>query len=161
MIFPNYFVLCEYAVCVAFLAIGAWIFRVSRNKPDQVQTALRILSVMLLAAGWLVALLHFASAGNDSYSPPIYSPDRKHAIRIDQWNRGPVSGGNWVVLYSFHGLIVDRIAHGEWKSLGPESVKWAGNSEIAITWKDFRTPYWCESAQTIVVRCDPPPPKSQ
>jgi hypothetical protein len=156
MIFPDYYALRVYVMCFALLACGVWMFRAGGRKSFRFQIPLRILAVLFIAIGSLFTLVAIISPGTISRSAPIYSPDRKHAIRITTFDLGATGGGTFVDLYSFHGLIEKRIANGEWKSLGPEDVKWIGNAELSLTFrKQFRPPYWCMNAQSIEVRCDP------
>jgi hypothetical protein len=157
MIFPDYYVLRFYFVCFALVICGVWLFRAGRRKPSHVQTLFRLLAVLFIAIGSLFTLLAIGCDSTDSRSAAIYSPDHEHAIRITTFDLGATGGGTLVDLYSFHGLIENRIATGEWRSLGPEDVKWIGNAEVMISFKKaFRRPDWCESTRSIKVRCDVP-----
>jgi hypothetical protein len=161
MIFPDYFVLRAYAVCLAFLTLGIWMFRAGKGKPLRLQIPLRFFSVLFIGVSSLFLLLSVACGGVTEHSEPIYSPDRKHAIRITINDAGALGGSTVVDLYSFHGLIANRIATGDWTSPKSEDVKWLGNAEVLISYKNgLRPPDKCKSAQSVVVRCDPPPPNS-
>ncbi len=158
MIFPDYYALRIYVICLALLACGVWMFRAGARKAFRFQFLLWLLAFLFIAIGSLFTILAIISPGKDTRSAPIYSPDHKHAIRITVLDLGGTGGGTFVDLYSFHGLIENRIADGEWKSLGPEDVKWIGNAQLFISFrKESGPPYWCKSAQSIEVSCDPPP----
>ncbi len=157
MIFPDYYSLRVYVICFSLLALGVWMFRAGSGKPFPFQIPLRFLAVLFIAIGSIFTLLTIGLSGTNTRSAPIYSPDHQHAIRITLLDLGATGGGTFVDLYSFHGLIENRIANGEWNSLGPEDAKWIGNAELLISFrKESGPPYWCKSAQSIEVHCDPP-----
>jgi hypothetical protein len=160
MIFPDYFTLRVYVLCFALLGGGIWMLRAGARKTFRIQFLLWLPAFLFIAIGSLFTLLTLLiaiRAGANTRSVPIYSPDHNHAIRITAMSRG-TGGLTFVDLYSYYGLVENRIACGEWKSLGPEDVKWAGSAELLISFrKGYGPPYWCESARSINVHCVPPP----
>jgi len=68
--------------------------------------------------------------------PPIYSPDRKMAVRIESFNGEPFSGSTSVMLYSDHGLTVKELLHAGFGLVAQDRVRWTSDTEVSIVSED-------------------------
>jgi hypothetical protein len=150
----NLYEIVVFSFFLALIGLGIWGFRFVRGKKRGVRLTVRAISITLTAVSTLTAFsLSFATLQRQvltSVSAPIYSPDHKHALRIEDF--GDRTGSNThVYLYSHFGFNVNAVFSGSWKSVRPEDISWINDSEISITYRDSKLPYSCASAQHVKV----------
>jgi hypothetical protein len=81
-------------------ACGIWLVR---KKRWPIRLPVRLLSSLLVLVGVLGALFFWVFPNPNSYSVPVYSPNRKFAARVYEYN---ASGfGGQIALWSFSRLM--------------------------------------------------------
>jgi hypothetical protein len=140
-------------ICVLLICLGGWLFWIVKSRRTLIRVPVRIGSLFLVPliaiAGLLIGLVSFS--GN---SEPIYSPDRNHAIRVEDMDEGGTGGEATAVLFSEHGLRWDTIFVGEWKGVEAKDIHWISNDTVLISYYSQQGPYVCASARGIAVRCE-------
>ncbi len=139
--------------------LGVWLFRVVKSRRRLVRLPVEFGSVVLVLLGSVVMLLLTLALtlGQriSTNSAPIYSPDRKFAIRVENTDEGALGGVTSVALYSAHGLQTDVIFRGEWKAVEAKDIHWIGNDSVLIAYHHpSQPPYTCASARGVSVRCE-------
>jgi hypothetical protein len=133
-------------------------FWVVRNKPWPVRIPVRVLSALIMLCGGFLWFIVLSLPGN-SYSAAAYSPNKKTAVRIADYNASGLGGADTSVeLFTFHGLERDVVYFGEWKSVGTDDLRWRNDSELDI-YHDGSM-HNCKSTQHVLVRCIPKAVKS-
>ncbi len=105
--------------------------------------------VGLLAAGFL--FLFSLTVGCHTYSVPLYSPNRKIAARVWDFDQGAIGGHSDVELYSSHGFVTDLVFDGQWKTVVPKDVRWVSDNDLEIHF-EYGTPF-CEGTKYVKVHC--------
>jgi hypothetical protein len=141
-------------ICLGLLIVAVPLFAlwVVRHKKGPIGIALRILSALVAlcaALSWLFVLM---MPWPHVYSAPVYSPKRKLAARIDDYNAGGFGGAyDSVELFTFMGLKSDVVYSGEWHSLKTTDLQWKNDSELEIFYEGPTCE--CKSTQKVSVRC--------
>jgi hypothetical protein len=152
MLFVEWWLVREICVGLLLVAVPAFTYWFVRNKRGPFRITVRIFSALVAVCGvlgWLVFLLfpwpHF-------YSVPVYSPNRRMAARIDDYNAGGFGGAyNSVELFTLLGLKSEVVYSGEWDSVGPNDLRWKSDAELEILYKGPTCE--CKSTRRVLVRC--------
>jgi hypothetical protein len=143
-------------LCVTAFALGIFGVYVVKGRDAPIRVPVRIGSIALTSIGLLALclggcgkLLSVASA-----SAPIYSPDRKRALRVETHDEGATGGGTEVYLYSNLGLRRERITEAGFKQVEPRNVAWLKNNEVLIRYLATYQPPVCSSTRDVAVRCE-------
>jgi hypothetical protein len=140
--------LCLLLLIVATASVSIWSVRKKRwfvRLPIQFLLGLSLF--VLLGSVTLVSTL----PGN-TYSEPIYSPNRKMAARIVEYNASGLGGADETVkLFTAHGFSSDVVFFGEVKSVKAQNIRWKSDSELEISFEG--TPYQCTSTRRVKVLC--------
>jgi hypothetical protein len=152
MLFVEWWLLGR--ICLGLLMIALPVFSswVVRKKRWPVRIPVRILSALTALCGVFFWLIGLALPSPRFYSAAVYSPNRKTAARIDDYNASGLGGGDTSVeLFTFHGLKCDIVYFGEYKSVGANDLQWKSDSELEIYY-DGPTGD-CKSTQRVLVQC--------
>ncbi|MFL6302582.1 MAG: hypothetical protein ACJ72H_03490 [Candidatus Sulfotelmatobacter sp.] len=140
--------LCLLLLIVATASLSIWSVRKKRwfvRFPIQL-----LLGVSLFALLALVTLV-LTLRGN-TYSEPIYSPSRKMAARIVEYDASGLGGADDTVkLFTAHGFSSDVVFFGEFKSVKAQNIRWKSDSELEISYEG--TQYQCTSTRRVKVLC--------
>jgi hypothetical protein len=134
------------AMIAACLAI--WVVR-GRTKWLRWTTVIFGYPVIVFAV--LFFALQVLASGCQSYSSPVYSPDRSQAVRIRTDDEGAMGGNSTVELFSEHGLHSKDVYWGEWRSVDVSGLHWTTNSKLEVRYEGPM--YTCESTKAVTVRC--------
>ena len=133
---------------VATASLIVWSVRKERRFvrfPVQV-----ILGLFLFALLCLVTLV--SSLPGSAYSEPVYSPNRKMAASIVEYNASGLGGADDTVkLFRAHGFSSDVVFFGEFNSVKAQNIRWKSDSELEISYEG--TPYRCTSTRHVRVLC--------
>jgi hypothetical protein len=153
MIFLDHSLVIAYAVLLVFAALGAIGFRFAIRKRGVLRASLSVVAILTLVAGWVIFASFKLGYAQVRFSPPIFSADRMHALRIEDDgidSKIPAT----VYLYSNHGFIVDRVSQGTWKAVKAADVRWLSNSEVLIIYGNSSRKYYCASTREVKVSVD-------
>ena len=141
----------------ACILLGVWVFAAVRLQKVLVRLPVRFGAVVLVVFGLVAGLFFGLGSLSNSNSAPIYSPDHKHAIRVEDLDYGATGGDTLVLLYSAHGFLMDVIFSGEWKVVEAKDVQWFGNTAARIKYRASPFKASCQGARGISVRCEQVP----
>jgi hypothetical protein len=150
MIFYDPSAVIAYSVLIILIALGVIGFRYAQRKTGANRMFLRVGSFVVVAGGLLITAAWRLGAALTSFSPPIYSPDHKYALRVADENIDS-RGVTRVYLYSDHGLVVKQVFQGRWKSAKAEDIHWLSNSEVSILYEYSSDKYVCASTSEVRV----------
>ena len=151
MIFIEWWVVerfCLLLLVVATASLGIWFVR---KKRPMVRFPIQLVLAVCLFA--LVAMVAFVTTlpGN-TYSEPIYSPSRKMAARIVEYDAsGLGDGDDTVKVFTAHGFRSDVVFFGEFRSVRAQNIRWKSDSELEISYD--RTPSQCTDTNRVKVHC--------
>ena len=144
--------LCLLLLIVATASLIIWSVRKKRwfvRFPIQL-----VLGLLVFALLFLVALV--SALPGTAYSQPVYSPNKKIAARIVEYNASGLGGAEDIVkLFTSHGLRSDVVFFGEFKSVKAQNILWSSDSELEISYEG--TPYQCTSTRLVKVLCSSAP----
>jgi hypothetical protein len=156
MIFLNYVLLVVFATCVVLVAASIWAFRFVRTRRPLSRISVRCLAALVVACCIFTAGLSTISALTTITSSPIYSPDGKHALRVDYADAGALGGVTFVMLYANHGFQSNVIFSQEGRTVRAENLRWVSDSEILVPYSIY-SPYYrpqvCAGPARIKVHC--------
>jgi hypothetical protein len=144
----------KFGLGALFVLLGILAFRAVRSQDLLVRLPVWFVSAVLVIIGLVGGLFFGLGSLSGSNSASIDSPDRKHAIRIENSDEGALGGDTFVILYSAHGLVSDAIFSGEWKVVEAKDVRWFGNTTVRITYRANPYRMTCQSAREIEVKCE-------
>jgi len=140
--------LCLLLLIVATATLTIWFVRKKRwfvRFPIQLFLGLSLFGLLFLVA--VVSTL----PGN-TYSEPVYSPNRKMAARIVEYNASGLGGADdSVKVFTAHGFSSDVVFFGQFKSVRAQNIRWKSDSELDISYEG--TPYQCTSTRRVKVLC--------
>lgn len=140
--------LCLFLLVLATASLIIWSVRKKRwfvRFPIQL-----LLGLVLFALLFLVTLV--STLPGNTYSEPVYSPNRKMAARIIEYNASGFGGADDTVkLFTAHGFSSDVVFFGEFKSVRAHNLRWKSDSELEISYEG--TPYQCTSTRRVKVLC--------
>ena len=143
---------------VALGAFGLWAVRNKVGGPGQrvILSFIRticVLTVMLGASSLLLAWSLIATS--HVYSAPIYSPNRRMAVRVDDYNAGGFGGAyDNVELFTAYGFRSEIVFSGGWQSIDSSSLRWKSDTELEILTHGSAA-YDCTSTVNVKVHCSP------
>jgi hypothetical protein len=132
MLFINLRLVICIAASVAFFVLGIWVSRIVKSKGMLIRLPARVVSLGIIGLGSIAILFVGCGALFTSTSAPVYSPDRKQALRIQNIDGGALGGATSVILYSGLGFHQAFIFSGEWKVVEVKDLRWISNDEILI-----------------------------
>lgn len=151
MFFIEWWLVERFAMLAALLiASGVGIWLVRRKRKWIRVAAITLASPVGLLSGLFLAL-QFMAIGCLSYSSPVYSPDRSRAARIRTDDEGATGGNSSVEVFWNHGFSSQDVYWGQWKSVGPNDLRWKNNSMLNVTHDSPM--YRCDSTRRIQVNC--------
>jgi hypothetical protein len=139
---------CLLLLIVATASFGIWSVRKKRwFVRFPIQLLLGVSLFALLAMDTLVSTL----PGN-TYSEPIYSPSRKMAARIVEYDASGLGGADDTVkVFTAHGFSSDVVFFGEFKSVRDQNIRWMNDSELEISYEG--TSSQCTNTPRVKVHC--------
>jgi hypothetical protein len=143
-----------YGVLFVLVILAAVGFRFAGRKTGVVRLILRIVAVTVFIAGLLVTVAFRMGSDLSSFSSPIYSPDHKHALRIEDVKMEP-GPRTTVYLYSNHGFLIDRVFYGTLGSVTAKDIHWLDNSSVLITYGPPSAKQFCASTAQVRVSAEP------
>jgi hypothetical protein len=155
MVFPEYGRILVYCVLLLLLALSLWAFYVVRKKSLIVQLPVRILSVVVFGLTSLLTLGIGSCEFSNIRSTPIYSRDRKRALRIYDYDFGATGGATDVLLFSDYGLRSEEVFEGNWKAAVPRDVHWVSDHEVEILYEPSYGPPKCTNGSQVTIHCYP------
>ena len=88
----------------------------------------------------------------NTYSEPVYSPNRKMAARIVEYDASGLGGADDTVrVFAAHGFSSDVVYFGEFESVRAQNIRWKSDSELEISYEG--TLYHCTSTRRVKVLC--------
>jgi hypothetical protein len=141
---------CALLIVISGLIVAFRSVRKKRAWP--LRLPVQFLSVLLGACIVVLVLFVLALPNPNSYSAPLYSPNHKMAVRVANYDAGPLGGANTSVeLFSDGGLVSRIVFFGEWRSVEAENLRWIGDSEVEVKYVGSATR--CASTQRVIVHC--------
>jgi hypothetical protein len=140
--------LCLLLLIVATTSLIIWSVR---KKRWFVRFPIRlVLGVFLFALLFLITVV--SRLPGNAYSEPVYSPNRKMAARIVEYNASGLGGADDTVkLFTAHGFSSDVVFFGQFNSVKAQNIRWKSDSELEIPYEG--TPYRCTSTRRVKVVC--------
>jgi hypothetical protein len=140
--------LCLLLLIVTIAGLGIWSVR---KKRWIVRFAIQLLLGLSLFALFFLIMLTSTLPGN-TYSEPVYSPNRKMAARIVEYDASGLGGADDIVkVFAAHGFSSDVVFFGEFKSVTAKNIRWKSDSELEISYEG--TLYHCTSTRRVKVVC--------
>lgn len=135
------------------LTTGACGIRLARKKRWPIRLPFRLFSSVLVVAAVVAAVFIWSFRNPNKYSVPVYSPKRKMAARVCEYD---ASGGfgradNSVELFAAHGFKSRVVFFGENGSVEIKDIQWKRDSELEVGYHG--TAYNCAGAFEVKVRC--------
>ena len=154
MFFVEWWFIGRVCLGLLIIALSVFSFWIVRNRRWPVRTPVRILSALIALCGVFPWLIVFALPWPHFYSAAVYSPNRKAAARIDDYNASGFGGADTSVeLFTLHGLKQDIVYLGDFKTVGANGLRWKSDSQLEIYYDGpIRD---CKSTQRVLVRCVP------
>jgi len=153
MIFIEWWIvarLFSLALLVAVGILGLWAVR---KKTWGTRVPVQLVSAVVALMG--TALFLFVLWGFHTghiFSAPVYSPNRRMAVRIDDYSAGGLGGSyNSVELFMTHGLRSEVVFAGESNSVEPASLNWKNDGELEISYQGRSGS--CVNTAQFTVRC--------
>jgi hypothetical protein len=127
------------AICLLMTTGGIVMFRFVRDKGRRIRIPVRFFAVIFAVSGMLSLLLFlfFSDFPNpNTYSSPIYSPIRKMAARIRDYNLSGFGGADSSVeLFAAHGFRSKMVYFGEFKSI--DDVRWLDDQRLKVRYHTY------------------------
>jgi hypothetical protein len=155
MIFLDYGEILGNSVLLV-LALAALLgFRIAYRRKGAIRILLFAISILVLAGSVLIGMAYrLGRAEMTHISSPIYSPDQRHALRIED-DKMDSGSRTTVYLYSGHGIIVNRVFYGTLGSVKVEDIHWLSNSTVLITYAFPNAKQFCASTRQVTVSVGP------
>jgi hypothetical protein len=133
MVFVEWRLVQIISGCLLLTGLSVWGLRYAR-KLSRVTSriGLRLICIPIGALASLFVLLLVAGSGCTGHSSPIYSPSKKMAVRITDFDEGATGGATSVDLYWANGFREKSLYSGGWKSVEPSDVQWKSDTELLI-----------------------------
>lgn len=138
---------------------GIVMFRFVRDKARPVRLLVRSLALVFVVSGvvCLGSFLYFLMWPNpNTYSSPMYSPNRKMAARIWDYDLSGFGGADSSVeLFATHGLRVKVVFHGDFRSI--DDVRWFDDRRLLVRYHKYpegRQPDCVSPTFGVDVVCD-------
>jgi hypothetical protein len=154
MIFPDYDRIFTYAILIGMILIAFWAYRFVGPRRPSIRIPVRIISLFVIPFNLLLTILVLSFQGCVTRTPPIFSPDRQRAIRIENADEGATGGETYVIIYSNGGLSTETVFSGNWASVQPKNVHWMNDEEVWIGFRNDDPDAKCEGAKSIQVHCE-------
>lgn len=153
MLFVEWWILRRLFVGLLMVAVGTLGLWAIRKKGWRVRIPVQFLSALVgLCGASSLLLMWWAISTSHVYSAPVYSPNRKMAVRIDDYNAGAFGGAyDSVELFTAHGISSNVVFSGEWQSVETANLRWKSDSELEISYQG--TAALCASTARVKVGC--------
>jgi hypothetical protein len=127
------------AICLLMTTGGIVMFRFVRDKGRTIRIPVRFFSIIFAVSGALCLLLFLFFSGfpnPNTYSSPVYSPNRKMAARIRDYNLSGFGGADSSVeLFSAHGFRSKMVFFGEFKSI--DDAQWLDDHRLKVRYHTY------------------------
>lgn len=151
MIFVEWWGIERFSVLLLIVATASLCIWSVRKKRWFVRFPIQLLLALLLFAVLFLVTTVSSLPGN-TYSEAVYSPNRKMAARIVEYNASGLGGADDTVkLFTAHGFSSDVVFLGEFKSVKAQNIRWKSDSEVEISYQG--TLYQCTSTRSVKVLC--------
>ena len=151
MIFIEWWVVERLSLLLLIVVTASLSIWSVRKKRWFVRFPIQLLLGLSLFALLFLVILVSTLPGN-TYSEPVYSPNRKMAARIGEYNASGLGGADDTVkVFTAHGFSSDVVFFGEFKSVRAQNIQWKSDSELEISYDG--TAYQCTSTRRVKVHC--------
>jgi hypothetical protein len=152
MLFIEWYPILVNCILFGLLGIAAFIFWSVRRKRAVLRLPLRLVAFALALCPVFMLLIAWTFPNPNSHSMPVYSPDRKSAARVWNYDPGPLGrADSSVQIFTAHGFLSRTVFHGEWQSVKPENIRWTSDTRLEIS--SGEAFYQCTSTRQIRVQC--------
>jgi hypothetical protein len=152
MIFVEWWVIERFCLLLLAVAIGSAAIWTVRKKRWFIRLPIQLLSGLSLIALFAMLTLVLSLPAANTYSEPIYSPNKKMAVRITEYNASGLGGADDTVkLFTSHGFSSDVVFFGDFNSIKPQNIRWKSDSELEISYEGAL--YQCNSSHRVKVVC--------
>jgi hypothetical protein len=153
MIYPDYRDTFWILAGIPPLSFGVWLLWLTRKGRFIPSLFIRLIAVSVVGVGgfWVTAAVFWYLKADRS--APVFSPDHTRALRVTA--AADLSPRSTVVvdLYSFHGLVSERIYDSGVNLAVIGDVRWLSDSEVEIGIVDGEGGDICKDARRVKVRC--------
>jgi hypothetical protein len=151
VIFIEWWVVERLCLLLLTVATATLIISSVRKKRWFIRFPIQLfLGLSLFALLFLVTVV--STLPGNIYSEPVYSPNRKMAARIVEYNASGLGGADDTVkIFAAHGFSSDVVFLGEFKLVRTQNIRWKSNSELEISYEG--TPHQCTSTRRVKVAC--------
>jgi len=152
MVFVEWYPIAVYCLLFAMVSIAALIFWSVRKRKWTFRLPLRLISAILVITAAFILTIGGAFPNPNSYSVPVYAPDRRAAARVWNYDPGPLGKAeSYVEVFTAHGFRSHVVFSGEWQSIKAENIRWIGDTQLELSSAE---PAWsCVGTTNISVQC--------
>jgi hypothetical protein len=152
MIFIDWWLVSWRCIWLLTVVVATFSFWLVRKKRWPVRLPVRFLSALLALSAAAMGFIMWGFPDPHTYSVPVYSPNKKMAVRIDETNLSGFGGADdRIFLFRAHGFISDVVFSGDWRSVEAAKLAWKSDSELEISYEG--PVRFCASAPQVRVRC--------
>jgi hypothetical protein len=151
MLFIEWWLVGRFAILIAVIIATCASWWLIRNRRKSIRVAVIILSSPVAVLAALFLALQYSALGCLSYSSPLYSPDKRQAVRVRTSDGGATGGESSVELFWNHGFSSKDVYWGEWKSVDIKDLKWENDSTLDV--RHGLPMYFCGSSPRVKVNC--------
>jgi hypothetical protein len=153
MVFIEWWILRRVVFGLLAVGVGTLGLWAIRKKEWRVRMLVQFLSAFVALGGASFSLFEWwAIRTSHIFSAPVYSPNRKMTVRIDDYNGGGFGGAyDSVELFAARGFRSDVVFFGEWNSVETANLHWRSDSELEISYHGALS--LCASTPHVQVRC--------
>jgi len=157
VVFVEWWLVFRVSAVLLIIATGAFGSWVVRGKRWLIRLPVRFACLLLVLGGASGVLFLWGFPNPNSYSVPVYSPNRKMAARIYEYNASGFGGADSSVeLFAAHGFQSKAVFFGDYGSVDIANVRWKSDSELQVSYHG--TAFNCTGAFNVNVRCIPDKP---
>jgi hypothetical protein len=152
MLLVEWWLIRRISGALLMIAVAPLCFWIVREQRCAIRLPVQLVSSLIALCGALFLLFISVFPNPNSYSGPIYSPNRTMAARVFDYNASGFGGADTSVeIFTSRGFRSEVVFYGEFKSVAAENVRWRSDSELEITFE--RESRVCRSAFGVNVRC--------
>ncbi len=142
-------------LCVGGIAASIAVLWWTRWKSWVIKVPVSIVAALLILIFGATFLLFsfFVSVDSDNHSRPIYSPDRKKAVRGENWGGFGTSYGTSVLIYTWYGIRSELVFSSEGNPPDVKDIIWSDDRHLVIQFPKEDEDFQCRSARNVKVQC--------